>query len=70
MFERSGAAGDELSLIKGEKTYRVSCQDGDKLGSSNDFQNSFRCTFVQPLPFLDTKSRPTLFLTTAHNISP
>ena len=45
-----------------KETYRVNYQDGDKLGSSNDFQNSFHCTFVQPLPFLKKNSKSTVFL--------
>ena len=44
-----------------EKTYQVNYQDEDKLGSSNDFQNSFHCTFVQPLPFLKKISKSTVF---------
>ena len=44
-----------------KETYRVNYQDGDKLGSSNDFQNSFHCTFVQPLPFLKKNSKSTVF---------
>jgi len=39
----------------------VNYQDGDRLGSSNDFQNSFHCTFVQPLPFLKKISKSTVF---------